>query len=588
MALLLTSLLSLLPVAQAQSLFQPSPIGPVPDGAKVTLESERTNYFLGENILIHFVLENTSTEPFTANFGGDYRGSSRSLRFIVSAVDENGQLVEDPDPNPMCLGGLGGPQQIKPGEKYIYSLPLMRYRKLINPGRYTITVHHDFGWKEADNRKLPFGETTLNLQMPDATQAEAVVSIMEKLPTNSGTVMGRRADLYSDFSCLCHPIYLDSLVRRARAGNLRALAGIGGMANTNATAALIELAGDSDPKLALNAALTLNNRLPDPEFKQELPGRGTFRFDALESRRRLSAQAWDDHFAQSVRSLAVKFLRLKETQEIGCGAFMIQATGNASQAPEVITALDRVLDPLVTPRHDAKDDILGFPQPIPELLRAMDVLHKRGFTLDSGALSGNAQIMLWFHWLENEPGPRPARWLECAKAFGDGNHYPLNETVVRSIPELFLDDCVPLVERAMANRDFGVCRSACEIAGKTRRKEFIKPLLAIAATEPHEWLLRSAGNALQSLNAGYDALEVWAERLVDEAVYPIALDKLQVVIEDLPGSYSGRTDLSREERLELRRQWKTFLATHESELRIGKKYKLKEVPPDLFGRARNF
>ena len=576
--------------AEADEVWGRSGDKPVPDGAKVTLETDRQEFFLGENILVHFILENTGTQPFDADFGGDYRGSSRYLRFKVTATDEAGNLVEDPDPNPMCFGGICGPRTLKPGEKLIQSLPLMRYRWMVLPGRYTITVQHDFGWKEEGKRKRPVGVITIAMRMPDAAQAEKIVAQMEKLPERSISSWSEKTKDYADFSCLCQAVYLEPLLRRARAGNLRALDGIGCMATKQATEALIGLAGSADTKLAIDAALTLNGRLPDPEFKKELPSRGPFRFDAMETRRRLAAKSWDEKFVPQVRALAVKFLGLKETQAIGCGAFMIQAVGTPAEAPVVIAALDRVLNPMCSPRHDAKDNILNFPEPIPELLRAMQSLHARGFTLDSGGLSGDAQIMLWFEWLKNEPGPRPARWLEMAEAFGTGCHYPLNEAVVRSIPSPMPPECAKLVERALADRDYGVCRAACEVAGKSGRKEFIKPLLEIIETEPHDWLLRAASDAARQLGAGYDLLEVWADRLDNEPLYPIALDYLQTVFEGLPGGWGGRTDLGRTERLELRKQWKAFLAEHAADIRAGKKLKLRDpaVPPALFGRARSF
>ena len=577
-------------VGEEDNMWWGSGTKPVPDGAKVTLETDRQEFFLGENILVHFILENTGTQPFEAEFGGDYRGSSRHLRFKVTATDENGNMAEDPDPNPVCFGGLGGPCALKPGEKFIASLPLMRYRRIVKPGRYTITVKHDCGWKEEGDRKRPFGVTTITLRMPDREQAEKIVAQMDKLSDDSNTMWGEKTKDFADFRCLCQAVYLEPLMHRVQAGNQRALEGIGFMATTQATEALIGLANGADTKLALDAALTLNGRLPDPEFKKELPSRGPFRFDAMETRRQMSAKSWDDTFAPQVRGLAVKFLGLKETRAIGCGAFMIQAVGTPAEAPVVIAALDRVLDPMINPRHDAKDNILNFPEPIPELLRAMQSLHARGFTLNSGGLTGNAQIMLWFDWLKNEPGPRPARWLEMAEAFGTGSHYPLNEAVVRSIPSPMPPECAKFVEGALANRDYGVCRAACEVAGKSGRKEFIKPLLEIIETEPHEWLLRAAGDAACQLGAGYELLEIWADRLENETIYPIALDNLQTVFEGLPGGWSGRTDLGRSERLELRKQWKAFLAEHATDIRAGKKFKISDpaVRPALFGGARSF
>jgi len=78
--------------------------------------------------------------------------------------------------------------------------------------------------------------------------------------------------------------------------------------------------------------------------------------------------------------------------------------------------------------------------------------------------------------------------------------------------------------------------------------------------------------------------------LTDEKLYGIALDSLQTVIVGLPGGSSGRTDLTREERIELRNQWETFLAKHADEIRQGKKFKVDDpaLSPALFGRARTW
>jgi hypothetical protein len=221
---LLICALSLAAAGQQDGIWVRSATRPVPDGAKVTLETDRQEYFLGENVLVHFVLENTGAQPFEVDFGGDYRGASRSLRFKVTATDEAGNVAEDPDPNPICFGGLISSRPLKPGEKFIQSLPLMRYRRLVQPGRYTITVKHDFGWKEEGQRKRPVGMTTITLRMPDAAQAENLVAKMEKLPENPNSMWGKKTEEYADFGCLCQPVYLEPLMRQVRAGNLRARA----------------------------------------------------------------------------------------------------------------------------------------------------------------------------------------------------------------------------------------------------------------------------------------------------------------------------------------------------------------------------
>ena len=87
-----------------------------------------------------------------------------------------------------------------------------------------------------------------------------------------------------------------------------------------------------------------------------------------------------------------------------------------------------------------------------------------------------------------------------------------------------------------------------------------------------------------------DLLEVWADRLADADVYPIALDFLQNVLDGPSGNYSGRTDLSRAERLQLRKAWKEFLARYADEIRAGKRFKLSDpaVTSALVGRARSW
>jgi len=561
---------------------------PVPAGAKVTIECDRQEYFLGENVLLHFTLENKSDQPFEADFGGDYRGATRALRFKVTATDESGRVAEDPDPSEFCGGGFGGSRKLNPGEKFTQSLPLMRYRRILQPGRYTIRVTHDYGWKEGE-RKRPIAEISLLFRMPTAQEADAVVAAMEKLPLNPNNSYGQRAQNYADFTALCQPIYLGPLLQRAMNGDFNALEGICWIASPDATAALIGLATNTNSKLALDAAQTLTMRLPDPAL-ENTNGFGGFPPFTKESRRQLVKHSWDAKFAPAVRSLATNYLARSETAEIAAGAFMIQAVGTTNEAPAVRTALDRVLDPLVRPRRDPKDDILDQPEGVRELLDAMDVLRSRGYTLSEDQLSGQGAFLLYFTWLAHQPPPRPERWLELLNVFGENCRFPTRVAALSSIPEPVPADCLAFVKARLADDDLGVVRAACTVAGKSGNKIFLKPLLEIIATEQHEWLLREATDAANKLGAGFDLLDTWADRLTEEHLHGLALDSLQTVIEGLPGSSSGRTDLTRGERIELRDQWKAFLAKHADEIRGGKKFKVGDpaLTPALFGRARTW
>ena len=595
--LVILSLLSLalipcaLPVhAGDESMWAGNATQPVPEGAKVTLEFDRPDYFLGENVLVHFVLQNTGDTPFEASWGGDYRGASRHLRFKVTATDEAGEAAEDPDPSPMCMGGLGGPKTLKPGEKFTTSLPLMRYCDIVKPGVYTIWATHDFGWKEGE-RKRPVGETTITFRMPNAEQAERIVSEMAKLPDWPNKFWGKRSPPYADFRCLRHPVYLGLLAKRARDGDERAFEAIGHIPTVKATGTLIQLAEHLDGEVALKAANTLNKRLPYPQlhYVYRPPHTKSSQRPQLTIRGRLVERAWDENLIPDVRALAAKLLVSEDLPTVASGAFMITSVGTKEDATTVLAAINKARNPTHKNRTDPKDNILDMPQPIRELLRAMDTLRTRGYSVGEH-VSGNAEILLYFHVLRDDPSPRPKRYRQFLEAFGTSGWFPIREAAVRSIPKPIPPEYRDFVLERLEDKDLGVCRAACTAAGKSGDSRFVRPLLDLIATEQHEWLLREAGNAAQTLGAGFDLLSVWADRLAEARLYPLALDTLQTVLEVPTGSYSGRTDLSRTERLELRKAWKEFLALHTDEIRTGRRFNLSDpaVTPALVGRARSW
>lgn len=560
----------------------------VPEGAKVIIDCDRQEYFLGENVLLHFILENTSDKPFEADFGGDYRGAIRHLRFKVTATDESGRMAEDPDPSGFCGGGFGGARKLNPGEKFIESLPLMRYRRILQPGRYKIHVTHDYGWKE-DQRKRPVGEISLVFRMPGPDEAEAVVAAMEHQPLNPDNSNGERAQNYADFTALCQPVYLKPLLRRAEKGDLNALEGICWIGSSDATKALVGLATNANPKLALEAARTLSIRLPDPAL-DSTNGFGGFPPFTREARRQIVRDSWDAKLAPAVRSLATNYLAHSETSEVAAGAFMIEAIGTTNEASSVRAALDRVLDPLVRPRRDPNDNILDQPEGVRQLLNAMNVLHSHGYTIDEDHLSGQGAFLLYFTWLASQPPPRPGRWLELLNVFGENCRYPTRVAALNSIPQPVPDDCTAFVKARLTDDDLGVVRAACTVAGRSGNRDLLRPLLEIIATEHHEWLLREATDAAKKLGANFDLLDVWADRLTEEHICHLALDNLDTIVERKPDSWLDQSGLttSRGARIALRHEWKAFLAKHADEIRQGKKFKEDDpvLTPALIGRFR--
>jgi hypothetical protein len=562
--------------------------GSVPEGARVTLAVDQPTFLLGENVLIHWTLENTGAEPFEFGMGGDYRGSTRALRFTVTATDAAGKVAEDPDKEHQNFGGLVGPNKLAPGGKKTESLALTRYCQIDAPGTYTIRVEHDLGWSETAQRKRPVGEIKVTFRMPDEGEAEAVVAAMEKMKDGVRGADGKSTQ-YADFTCLRYEVYLPALTRRARAGNEEALAGVASIPTLTATKALLEMASNPEEKLSLRAARTLNSRLPDPEFSGALPGRGPFRFDRLEERRAMAAKTWDAKLAPAVRALAVRLLGRDETEPIGTGAFMVQAVGTVAEAPAVTAAVDRVIDKLYEPRRKPDDNILNLPEPLPELARAVLALGQRGYKLD-GALSGSGQIFAHFTLLQDDKAPRSEQWLQSVSVWAVNSRYPVREAALRSIPDPMPKECVPVVLECLTAPDLGVVRVACEVAQKTKLPIFAKPGLLIIATEDHEWLLRAASNMAYQCGARFELYEAWADRLSSPKLFSLALDSLAVTLKLNSHGSSGRTDLTRSELVTLKQAWKEFLTQHAAALKAGQQFALDDpaVTPSLFGRARTY
>jgi len=563
----------------------------VPSGAKLAIAFDRKEYMLGENVLLQFSLENTGKKPFEANFGGDYRGADRYLRFKVTAMDEHGHLVPEADPNPNYFGGLSRSSKVMAGEKLVISLPLMRYCQIDEPGRYTIRATHDLGW-QAGVAKIPVAETSITFRMPDANEAEQIVCQMEKLPdVERSEEFGKKSADFADFRCLRYSVYLEPLLRRAKAGDMRALEGIGYSPSPEAASALIDLANQPDRKVSTDAALYLCERLPNRKVQVKLPPHHSFKLHNDAVRERLGSHGWVASLTDKVRELAHKVLVSPDVDGVRCGAFMIEAIGTPEDAPALFSALNQAaeLPVAINARRLPTDDILDFPDPLPELLRAALTLYERGCDPEK-YLSGHGQLLAYFsHWQKESPS-RPQEWLELVDVFGQDATYPVREAALKSIPLPLPDSCIKFVNRGFDDQDLGVCMAACTIAGKSGRKEFLKRLIQIIATENNEWVLRAASDSALALGGGHDLLATWADRVGDQDIYDVALDYLQTVLEGLPGGYSGRTDLTRAERLAIRDAWKRFLTDHAEEIRSGKKFKYSAsaVSSKLFGRARTW
>lgn len=176
--------------------------GGIPPGARISLVLDRQEFFLGENILFYYRIENTGGPAFSVGVGGDYRGGTRAGRFKITATDAQGKTVADPAPVQWNMGGLSPNSSLTNGAQWFENLWLARYCLFEEPGVYTVRVFHDLGWgpKQAeDPRELT---TPITLRRPTPEQARQVVDAMFAALKYGGPTWGKKSEPEADFSVL--------------------------------------------------------------------------------------------------------------------------------------------------------------------------------------------------------------------------------------------------------------------------------------------------------------------------------------------------------------------------------------------------
>ena len=222
--------------------------GHSPAGLEVSLVADRTNHFLGENILLHYRIHNASTNSFKISVGGDYRGSTRADRFTVTAYSTDGKPVADPTPWMRNFGGglmPGG--EIKPGEDWFEKVWVIEYCRFDAPGTYTIHAFHDLGFGEKTASDPRETSCTIQLRAPSEAEAEAILVEAENAKPDDGSTWGKKGEARLDYRCIRWPRFLQPLQKRAQSGNDNALEGIASIRTADATRALVKLLEHTNP-----------------------------------------------------------------------------------------------------------------------------------------------------------------------------------------------------------------------------------------------------------------------------------------------------------------------------------------------------
>lgn len=536
--------------------------------ALVVLTVDKPTFFLGENLLVHYCIENTGVAPFQIDIGGDYRGGSRSSRFKVTVTDARGAPAADPDPSGFNMGGLSVSPTIAPGARSCQSLPLVRYARIDAPGVYDVRVVHDLGWSAGS---APEGRIQVTLVRPTTAEAEAVIAAMETLPTREGTVLGRLSKPYPDFTALRYAVYLNPLMKRAQAGSASAVAGLGAIPTPDATRALMSLLSHSDRRLALDACKQLAMRLPDPALAGRLESRGPFTNQLEEPRRYLVAEGWRDELTPDVRAAARTWLASNDPQDVVQGAFMLEAVGTAADGRDLSLALTRAIERTLTLPFEKG----VYPRPrgaLSELQRAAKVLVGRGYTAPWGDSPGD--IALWLVALEG--AAQPEGWQQrLERALAHPIPY-VRELGFNHSPTPVAEALVPAIRRGLSSTNVDEQIAACRLVHRAGRRDLGDALIATLRTAEDKGLLREVSNTLYTIGLRAERMNVLAARLDDLGVAAKVLDLLLGLFER-SGGYSP--SLTSADVTHLRETWQAFIAAHLADIEAGRRLSLDNDTP---------
>lgn len=567
-----------------------SGIAEVPSGARISLEAEGTTWFLGENIVVHFRVENVGATPFQVDSGGDYRGARRYMRFKVVARDENGKAVPDPYPATMNFGGMGGSSTVKAGDSWYQTLSLNDYCRFDAPGEYSIDVRHDLGWRLAEPQ-MPVGHIKIRLEMPSPTQAQKIVEAIDTMPQNNGVLRGtKNTRPFRDGSTLRYPVYLPILLPLIRAGKTDFLESVGAMDTPEATRALVELL-TSDATVSLVAAQTLSPRLPvvvDPYFAAWPNAKA-----ALALRQETVRKTWRAEFATPIRRYARRALESEDRATLRNAATMLQSVGNGSDSPVVLLALNhRIARTAQTPRWQGvgpddtndgdgwllQDDCLM-------LIRCASAVLHRGATLPCGS-SSLAVIAIQTQQAKEEKS-KAARWLPSQVRWLRHSDPFIRQLALESLtpgvtssnpmPRAILAPSVRvLMPSLLHDSDISVRQQACQLASLSGDKTLLPDVLRVLETARNFWLVNTADGAAKKLGGRYQAWQIWANRLDEPKMAQFAIQSLMGVIARKNGGYGWNGGMTQSEGKLYKPIWQKFLRQKRQRLMSGPLFPLDD------------
>ena len=560
----------------------------IPAGAKIELVADRTEFFLGENILLYYRITNTGDTAFSIEVGGDYRGGARAYRFKIMAVDAKDQPVEDPAPTQYDMGGISPNAHLEPGEVWHENVPVLRYRKLDQPGEYEIEAYHDLGFGDRQEDDPRTKSISLKLQAPQEADARKILKAMQELKSYGGDTWGKKGRGKVDFTLLTHPVYLPLLEGQ---GDSDAVTALSHMPGVEATQALLRLTDRKDNLTAAMAGLAISTRI-SPASK--LPGKQTLGAPwSPQGRPPIIADSWRAEFAAPVREQAHKLLGRSDDHAVIAAAALLMQLGDDKDLKTLLSSLDPVVKRATAPATN-KDHHEGPRWTLRQILIAFEHFASRGIRLGA-APESTAEYLAFTATLRADPKPGFEKILAAALQ----HPHPLaREAAVRRLPDPLPPSLPTHVLALMADPDSKVRSAACEVANNLKlpggREQALK---AIAKSEDH-WTIWMAVDTGVRDGGRVECAKLLADRFAELSNHPqyFSLHIMGHLCRITTGGHmSGswhflKAPDGRKRARAIRDAWKEMIDEHADDLRAGKLVTFPDgkLPADLLPPGVDF
>lgn len=552
----------------------------MPDGLRISLLSDKTRYYLGENILLHYRVENAGETPFQISVGGDYRGGTRADRFKVTASSADGRTVADPTPGMRNMGGglmPGG--EIKPGGEWFEKVWVIEYCRFDEPGTYTVRVFHDLGFGKPRDKDPREVSLSIELLAPTEEQAAAILNEADQAKPDPGTTWGKKGEARLDYHCIRWPTFLKPLVERARNGSLDAVEGIASIRTLDATRALASLLEGANADIAAKAAAFLEWRLPHDPKDFEGPWGERRKQDFV-------SNAWDENLIPGVRDYCARLLAGTNRDNLMMAASLLKRVGSAREVALLLSALDSGLS------QTSPEFLADIHYPAPP--RACDSLLEAALKIDGnldispGNIKSPGQALLFIAKHGGyERTPTKDEETEFASLLRHELSY-VRMKMLEQLPKRIPTSLSALVTERLTDPDVAVQNHAFVAASRMEEPRHKEITLSVLKDAEDEWLLRAAHEMAMKHGARYECAMIWASRLVmprdtnDYRTHEALRHLFEITVgRGVSGGFSPSLDAIAV--ATLRARWEKFLSANKDQIQAGHKFVPgdKDMPADL-------